>query len=176
MKIKMIIMGVLATCMTLHAVNIGEVLPPLSLEKKNGSNSNGKAWHSQSLEGKVHVLLYMDPDKRKEAIPFLDTLNSRNFDENKYSTVAIVNLAAMWMPNFVLETMLKNKQKELNNTTFIFDKTKYLVQKWQLKDDASNVLILDAKGKLLYQKSGKIFPVDVEKIMDIVSTNIDKIE
>jgi len=176
MKIKYIVWGLITSMVMVQAVNVGDVLPPLTIEKKNGSNSNGKAWYSQSLQGRVHVLLYMDPDERKEAMPFLDTLNSKNFDEKKYSTVAVINLAAMWMPNFVLETMLKDKQKELRNTTFIFDKTKYLVQKWQLKDDASNVLIVDAKGKLLYQKSGKLFSVDVEKIMDIVSTNIDKIE
>ena len=156
-----------------YALQMGEFPPPVLLDGANGGKSNGSPWDSYTLVGKVHTVLYMDPDERKESMPFLDTLNSKNFDKTKYATVAIVNLAAMWMPNYVLEIMLKNKQNELNNTEFIFDKTKYLVKKWKLKDDASNILIFDAKGKLLYQKSGKLSSEDVEEIMHIISKNIN---
>lgn len=166
-------MGLLGTAIMLHALNVGEVLPPLTLEKKDGGNSNDKAWHAKSLQGKVHVLLYMDPDERKEAMPFLDALNTQNYDETQYSTIAIVNLAAMWMPDFVLETMLKNKQKELNNTTFVFDKTKYLVKKWQLKDDASNVIIIDKQMKVLYIKSGILSKDEVKDVLDRLEKMID---
>ena len=165
-----------AFSLSAYAIQTGEVPPKVVLQGDNGGKYDGKVWDSQMLVGKVHTVLYMDPDKRKEAMPFLNVLNSQKFDKNKYATVAIVNLAATWMPNAVLETMLNKKQKELNNTEFIFDKTKHMLKKWQLKDDASNVLIFDAKGKLLYQKSGKLFPVDMEKVMDIISTNMDKIE
>ena len=159
-----------------YALQIGAVPPHMVLEGENGGRYDGKAWNSNTLVGKVHTVLYMDPDERKEAMPFLDALNSKHFDKKKYATIAIVNLAATWMPNAVLEMMLNKKQKELNNTAFIFDKTKHVLKKWQLKDDASNVLIFDAKGKLLYQKSGKLFPVDIEKVMKVISINIDKIE
>ena len=155
-----------------YALQTGAVPPQVELEGENGGRHDGKEWNSNTLVGKVHTVLYMDPDERKEAMPFLNALNSQKFDKNKYATVAIVNLAATWMPNAVLETMLSKKQKELNNTEFIFDKTKHVLKKWQLKDDASNVLIFDTKGKLLYQKSGKLFPIDVEKIMEMISTHI----
>jgi len=156
-----------------YAVKMGEVPPPLLLDGDNGGRSDGTPWDSYTLLGKVHTVLYMDPDERKVAMPFLDALNSKKFDKTKYATIAIVNLAAMWMPNYVLETMLKSKQKELDNTEFVFDKTKYLVKKWQLKDDASNVLIFDAKGKLLYQKSGTLSSEDVSEIMNLISKSIE---
>lgn len=169
MKVKSIVTGLLGTVALLYAVNVGEVLPSITLEKKDGGQSNASAWHSKSLQGKVHVLLYMDPDERETVNPFLDELNAQSYDEKHYSTVAIVNLAAMWMPDFVLETMLKKKQEELKNTTFVFDKTKYLVKKWKMKDDASNVLIVDKQMKVLYQKSTKLSSSDIAEIMEILS-------
>lgn len=157
-----------------YALQIANTASHVVLNGKNGGKHDGKAWDSSSLVGKVHTVLYMDPDERKEAMPFLDALNSQNFDTKKYATVAIVNLAATWMPNAVLETMLSKKQNELNNTEFIFDKTKQLVKKWKLKDDASNVLIFDKEGKLLYMKSGKLSSSEVKEIMSIIENQIDK--
>ncbi len=93
--------------MMLHAVNVGEVLPLVVLDKDNGGDSKDNAWHSKNLQGKVHILLYMDPDKREESMPFLDTLNAEKYDKKKYSTVAIVNLAATWMPDAILESLLE---------------------------------------------------------------------
>jgi len=150
----------------IQAVNVGDKLPQITLEKENGATSSGQPWHSKGLEGKVHVLLYMDPDERKEVMSFLDTLNSKSYDKKHYSTIAIVNLAATWMPNVVLETMLSKKQKELHNTEFIFDKTKFLVNKWHLEDDASNVLVLDKESRVIYAHSGMLMPNDVIEILN----------
>jgi hypothetical protein len=156
----------------IHAVNIGETLPEITLEKDHGGNSSNHSWHSKTLEGKVHVLLYMDPDERKEVMTFLDKLIKQNYSHEDYSTVAIVNLAATWMPNAILETMLGKKQKELQNTEFIFDKSKYLIEKWQLKDDASNILVLDKSMKVLYQNKDTLSHNEIEKILKIIKNHI----
>jgi YtfJ family uncharacterized protein len=156
----------------IQAVNVGDTLPQVTLDNANGATSNGKAWHSSSLKGKVHLILYMDPDERKETQPLLDALNALDADSKAYSTVAIVNLAATWIPDVVLETLLSKKQKELKNTSFVFDKRKYLVQKWQMKDDASNVLIVDKNGKVLYQKAGNLSASEINQIIDIIRKNI----
>jgi predicted transcriptional regulator len=162
----------LALSLSVYAIQTGKVPPKVLLEGDNGGKYNGKAWSSEMLVGKVHTILYMDPDEREGAMPLLNELNSRNFDKKRYETLAIVNLGATWMPNTVLEAMLNKKQKALNNTEFIFDRTKYLLKKWKLKDDTSNVLIFDTEGKLLYQKSGRLFPMDVENIMKIISAHV----
>ena len=171
MKIKMITASLFVSMM-LHAVNVGEVLPPVVLDKDNGGDSKDNAWHSKNLQGKVHVLLYMDPDEREGVKSFTDTLNSKKYAKSKYSTVTIVNLAATWMPDSILQSKLSKKQKELQNTEFVFDKTKYFVKKWQMKDDASNVLVLDKDMKVLYQKSGTLSNKDEKKILAIVEKQI----
>jgi len=168
-KMMIVWIGIVAM---IQAVNIGDTLPPVTLEKENSGTSDDKAWQSISLKGKVHLILYMDPDKRKETQVVLDALNKLEVDGKAYSTVAIVNLAATWMPDAILEGLLSKKQKELKNTSFVFDKKKYLVKKWKMKDDASNVLIVDKNTKILYQKAGKLSTTEINKIIDIIRQNI----
>jgi len=148
-----------------YALNVGEFPSDIILDKANGGSSQGEAWYSKSLKGKVHTLLYMDPDKSDDSKLLLDALNKLKYKKGDYSTVAIVNLAATWIPNMVLESKLKKKQKELNNMEYVFDKKKYLVKKWHLKDDTSNVLVLDKQGRVIYIKSGKLMKQDVIEIL-----------
>ena len=150
----------------LQAVNVGETLPQVTLEKENGGTSHDKAWSSSTLRGKVHVVLYMDPDKRGESQKLLDSLKILGVNSKKYSTVAIVNLAATWMPDAVLEGLLSKKEKELKNTSFVFDKKKYLVKKWKMQDDASNILLIDETSKVIYKKVGKCLSKDVDIIVN----------
>ncbi|HFQ61402.1 MAG TPA: transcriptional regulator [Epsilonproteobacteria bacterium] len=153
----------------LQAVNVGDTLPHVTLEKENGGMSHDKPWYSKTLRGKVHLLLYMDPDKRAENQALLDALNVLEVDSQKYSTVAIVNLAATWMPDAILEGLLSKKEKELKNTSFVFDKKKYLVKKWKMKDDASNVWIIDRTSKVMYKKVGKASHEEIEYMIKMLS-------
>ena len=155
-----------------NAVEVGHIPPHIILKKTNGGTTDGKAWDSKTLKGKVHTLLYMDPDKRSDSQILLDALAKLKIDNHKYSTVAIINLAATWLPNAILQSKLKEKQKELNNMEYVFDKTKFLVKKWHLKDDASNVVILDKNSKVIYQKSGELTSKDVQEILQIISKTI----
>ncbi|BBG65752.1 protein ytfJ precursor [Hydrogenimonas sp.] len=156
-----------------HAVNIGERLPHVVLEKENGGTSDGKSWDSSTLESGVHLLLYMDPDRRKETQPLFDRLKRSATEGKPFPTVAIVNLAATWMPDFVLESMLSKKQKELKNTVFVFDRRKYLVDKWRLEDEASNVMIVDRNSEVLYYRSGEISPAEAEHIINLIQSMVD---
>ena len=169
---KKIMMTWLCVVAMIQAVNIGDTLPPITLEKENGGTSNDKPWHSTSLKGKVHVVLYMDPDERKGTQPLLDALNQLDVDSKVYSTIAIVNLSATWMPDYILESILSKKQKELKNTSFIFDKEKMLVKKWQMIDDASNILIVDKNLRVIYRKMGKLSFKEIEKIIALIHQNI----
>jgi len=155
----------LSSTFLLHALNVGEVPTQIVLDEPNGGTSEGKAWHSESLLGKVHT----DPDKREESKLLLEALSRRDDERSEYTTVAIINLAATWMPNSILESKIKRKQKELKNMEYIFDKKKFLIKKWHLKDDASNVFILNKQSKVIYAKSGKLNADDVSEILDLLN-------
>jgi len=154
------------------AVEIGKVPPKVVLSGKEGAKVDGSAWHSQMLKGKVHIVFYVDPDERKTNDALTQALKKRHFDRKKFASVAIINLAATWMPNIVLESLLKKKQKEFPDTVYVKDKQKVLVKQWQLADDASDVLVFDKNGKLLYKKFGKLDKSEIAKVIELIERHL----
>ena len=171
---KNFVTTMLLTTSITFALNINEIPKELTLSGDNGSRIDGSAWHSTMLKDKVYVLLYVDPDKKDDNEDFIDVLHSKNYDKEKYGSLAIINLKATWLPNFAIEKKLESKQKEFPNTTYVKDKTKYLVQEWALEDDASNVLLFDKKGTLIYQHSGKVEGDEMQKFFTLIEKNLDK--
>ena len=157
---------------SLFALDIGAVPKSVTIEGDNGGLVAGGAWHSSMLKDKVHVLFYVDPDEKDTNEAFADALKTKDFDRSKFASVAIVNLAATWKPNVVINMLLKAKQKKFPNTIYVKDKHKVLVKKWGLADDASDVLVFDKGGKLLYSKSGKLEKAEIDKVIDLITGNL----
>jgi len=167
----MIIAIVLATSF-LSALVVGEVPKKVTIEGKNGALVSGEAWHSSMLKEKVYVLFYIDPDEKDTNNAFSEALKKRNYSLETFGTVAIVNLAATWLPNFAIESTLKEKQKEYPTTTYVKDKTKYLVKEWGLSDDSSDISVFAKSGKLLYHYSGKLPQDEIEKVLKLIDENL----
>ena len=170
---KKILTTLLISTVATFALSIGEVPKTVTLEGDNGGLVDGSAWSSSMLKDKVYVLFYVDPDKKGDNEAFIDALHAKNYDREKYGSVAIINLKATWLPNFAIEKKLKDKQEKFPNTTYAKDKTKYLVQEWELADDSSNVLVFDKEGKLLYQHSGPLEGEEMEKVFKIIEDNLE---
>jgi YtfJ family uncharacterized protein len=142
------------------------------LDGKNGGKIDGSAWNSSMLSGKVHVLFYVDPDKKDVNEAFADALKAKNFNHENYTTVAIINLAATWKPNVIIEALLKSKQKKFPNAIYVKDKKKVLVKRWNLEDDASNVVVFGKDGKVLYFKNGKLSASDITNVLKLIEDNL----
>jgi predicted transcriptional regulator len=170
---KTLITLLIATVST-FALTVGEIPKDITLSGDNGARVDGTAWQSRMLKDKVHVLFYVDPDKKEDNDAFIEALHKKNYDTEQYASVAIINLKATWLPNFAIEKKLKSKQKEFPNTIYVKDKTKYLVQEWALPDDASNVLIFDKKGKLIYQHEGAVSNDEMQKAFALIEENLNK--
>ncbi len=159
--------------LTASALTLGQTPPEITLDGDNGSTANGKPWSSQqSLKGKVHVLFYVDPDEKDTNSDLSAALKLRKFDRNHYGSVAIVNLAATWMPNFAIEAKLKKKQELYLDTLYVKDKNKILVQKWKIADDSSNIMLFDKEGKLIYLYEGKLDDNEISKVIQLIEENI----
>ncbi len=154
------------------AMEIGQIPPSVVLDGENGSKVDGTDWSSSMLKGKVHILFYVDPDERKLNEPLTQALKKRHFDRSRYASVAIINLAASWLPNAILESKLKAKQKEFPDTVYAKDKKKVLVKKWGLSDDDSDILIFDKSGKLIYKKFGKLSNTEIEEVLSLIEKNL----
>ena len=169
---KRVVFGILVFCSTIFAIEVGSIPPKVIIEGKNGGKIDGSAWDSSSLTKKVHVVFYVDPDEKDTNNALSTALKKRHFDRKKYASVAIVNLAATWLPNVVIESKLKAKQKEFPDTTYVKDKKKVLVDKWQLADDNSDILIFNKKGELIYKKFGKVSDAEIKKIIALIEGSI----
>ncbi len=173
MKLKFTLIALLAT-LNLSALTIGKVPKEVTISgDKGGMITDGSEWNSKILKDKVYVIFYVDPDKKSVNEHFSRALKKKNYREKgNFQTFAIINLAATWTPNFLIEKVLKSKQKEFPTTIYVKDKKSVLVKEWQIADDASNILIFDKTGKLIFYKTGKMQDEDMKKAFALIEANL----
>ena len=137
--------------------------PPLVILPSG--NIDGSAWKSKEIIGKVFVLFYVDPDEKEINQHVKKALVKEKFPLDQFGFIAVMNLAATWIPNFAIESMLKNAQKESTNTIIVKDKTKELVKKWALRDHCFDVVAFDKKGRVIFSKDGKLLAEDIKTLI-----------
>lgn len=160
--------------LTLSALTLGEKPADVTIEGEDGGLVSTKApWSSTMLKDKVHVVFYVDPDEKDANEHYSDALKAKEYrKKGAFGSVAIINLAATWKPNVIIESLLKSKQEEFPNTLYVKDKSKVLVKAWGVGDDASNVLIFGKDGRLLFYKSGVMSDVDMHESFKIIEQNL----
>ena len=158
---------------TFAELPIGEVPPKIILEDDLGGRLDGTPWSSEEMiSGRIIALFYVDPDEADLNNHVSDALKAENFPSDKYSSVAVGNMAATWMPNFAINIILKRKQEKHKSTVFDKDLNKTLVEKWGLSDDNSNVVLFGKDGRVLYSYDGKFSEEQVKEIIEMVKDNL----
>ena len=159
----------------IFALDIGAKLPVVTLQGENGGHvKDGSPWSSSMIRDKVYVMFYVDPDEKDKNERVAEALKAKHFDRSKYGSIAIVNMAATWKPNFIIQKILESKQKKYKDTIYVMDKNKVLVDKWGLADDESDILLFDKDGKLLFYKAGRLSDEDIAKLIHIIEVKINE--
>jgi len=172
MKIKTIFLSTLIS-FNLWAITLGEVPKEVTIEgDKGGMVLDASAWNSSTIKDKVYVMFYVDPDEKDTNSEFSKRLKEKKYSRANYGSLAVINLAATWKPNFVIESILKGKQEEFPYTIYVKDKSSILVNEWKVEDDASNILIFSKRGELLFYKSGKMSQEDITNAIKIIEESI----
>ncbi len=153
-------------------VEMGKTPPGVELKGDSGGRLDGTPWNSQELKGKVHVLFYVDPDEKDLNNDASEALDKEKFPSEKYGSVAIINMAATWLPNFVIASSLEEKQKRYPRTLYLRDLKKALVQTWKIADDNSDVLAFDKEGRLIFRKDGKLNTDEIQKLIKAIKENL----
>ncbi|MEJ5359500.1 MAG: YtfJ family protein [Desulfobacterales bacterium] len=135
---------------------------------------DGTPWRSDELRGKVHVLFYVDPDEKDTNHEASEALDREKFPAEKFQSVAVINMAATWMPNFAISLSLEEKQKRYPRTIYVRDDQRVLVGAWKIADDSSNVLAFDKEGKLIFRKDGKLTAEDIQRLIQAIQTHLDQ--
>ncbi len=154
------------------AVEIGEIPPRVELKEKLGGRLDGRPWSSDELQGKVHVLFYVDPDEKDTNNDASEALDREKFPEDKFQSFGVINMAATWLPNFAISSALKEKQKRYPRTIYVRDYKKVLVNAWKIADDSSDVLAFDKKGRLIFRKDGKLTAEEIQSLIKAIRDHL----
>ena len=165
---------ILVPTMLLAELPIGEIPPKVVLKGDLGGRLDGTQWSSEELvSGKVIVIFYVDPDESELNNHASDALKAEKFPKEKYGSIGMANMAATWLPNFVINMKLKSKQEQYKSTVYVKDFDKTLVKKWGLSDDNSDVIVFGKDGRVLYSVDGKFTDAQVKEIVKVVWDNLD---
>ena len=149
-------------------LELNQVPPLAQLAGEAGGRLDGTSWDSSELEGVVHILMYVDPDKVKVNEHVEEALAKEQYPSEKIRSIAITNLAATWKPKFLIRKILKGKQKKYPRTTYVTDKSKVLVERWGLLDHSYNVLVFGPNGNLLFSQGRVLSGVEVEILTALI--------
>lgn len=155
-------------------LEMGQVPAKVDLKGDQGGRLDGTPWDSKELQGKVHVLFYVDPDEKDLNNEASEALQKENFPRDKYQSFAIINMDASWLPNFAISSALKEKQERYPTAIYVRDYDKILVKAWGIADDNSDVLAFDKQGKLIFMKYGKLNNSDIKTLIEVIRTHLDK--
>jgi YtfJ family uncharacterized protein len=155
-----------------QAIELGETPPKVELREKLGGRLDGKPWSSEELQGKVHVLFYVDPDEKDTNNDASEALDREKFSSDKFQSVGIINMAATWLPNFAISSAIKDKQKRYPKTIYVRDYKRVLVSAWKIADDSSNVLVFDKKGRLVFRKDGKLTVEEIQRLIKVIHDHL----
>ena len=117
-------------------------------------------------------MFYVDPDEKDLNSAFSATLKTKKYDRSNYGSIAIVNLAATWKPNFVIEGILASKQEEFPDTIYVKDKNSVLVNEWKLADNSSDIIIFEKSGKVIFHKDGKMDESDIQLALKLIEDHL----
>ncbi len=158
-------------------LEVGRSLPSLSIEGEHGGNvKNGGSWESQSMNGTLNFLVYVDPDDSELNDALVNRLHDEKFPEAFFHSVAIINMAATWKPNSIIMSVLRGKQEKFPRTTYVFDKDRYAAENWNLAKEGYHVLLIDRDGGVLFEKAGKLEKNEIENFVDLIKLKIKEAE
>ncbi len=147
---------------------VGQPLPKVTISGKDGGRVDGKPWSSDEFQGTMQIVFYIDPDERALNDPLTYALQGQEFPKEHFRSVAIINMAATWLPNAAIASNLKKKQEEFPLTVYVKDLRRIMVQKWQLADDNNDVVLVDRDGKVIFAKDGKLSDAEVAQVIQLI--------
>ena len=154
-------------------LKMGEVPKTLALQDDLGGRVDGTPWSSTELMGKVSVIFYVDPDEKDLNNPASEALKKEAFPLDKYRSLGVINMAATWLPNFIISASLEEKQKQYPSTIYLRDYKKVFVNEWGIADDNSDVLAFDKQGRLIFIKEGLLNDQDIQSLIRAIRDHLD---
>lgn len=176
--------ALLATASTLAtAIEVGGTLPPVKIPTKGelvlqGDTVHYQPWSSEQIQsGTPALLFHLAARMSSETIidPLRKRLKAIDFAEGSFQSVSVINLGdAMWgTAGLAASEMTKNK-KETPSATLVADDDNRARDAWELQAKTVAVVLLNAEGRIVYIKEGRLSDADVETIIQLLNAEIAK--
>jgi len=172
LKVLVFLLAALLINQLVWAVEFGEPPPKVELKENLGGRLDAKPWSSDELQGKLSVIFYVSPDEGDTNNPASEALRKEKFPADKFRSYAIINMAASMLPNFLVNSALKEKQERYPRTIYVRDYNKVLVDAWNIADHSSDVMVFDKQGTLIFRKDGKLTDEEIQKLIKTVRDNL----
>jgi uncharacterized protein len=154
-----------------YKVTLGEKPPLVVLSGKDGEKLSGGGWNSNTIGGKVTVVMYVDPDKNSTNEHVEDSIRA-HYGRQDIKVFGVVNTEATFIPNFMLRRRLSAKQARNPLVDLVLDYDRVLEKKWGLKDDRYNVMVYDKAGKLFFLKEGVCDLNDINQLLTLMKEKV----
>lgn len=167
------------------AVSLGEPLPDLQIDNKGELVLKDKdevgfePWSSQALDtqGAVQIVQYMAarPSSEKQIRPFTDKLEEIAYPVELHHVTTVVNLddVTFGMSGFALSELESNKRR-YPMSTLVGDWSGEGLKAWDLSPKSSALMILDATGKVLFFKDGKLNQQEIDQALALIGAEVAK--
>lgn len=159
-----------------EALQPGEVLPPLAIERLGeirleGDDARYAPWSSAGLDRRIQVLQYLAARNSARSLnkPFTDRLERSGIPLERYHVTTIVNLddALFGTRGFVISELEKNKRR-YHLSTIVADEGGRGQSAWQLAKGSSAIIILDDKGRVLFFRDGALSDAEIDEALALV--------
>jgi len=151
---------------------VGKVPPTITLDGDDGGKVSGGKWSSTEITGKVFCLMYVDPDEKDINAHVEKAMKAEEFPEEKFASIAMINLGASWKPNFVINSILEDKQKDFPRTIYVRDINEKISKIWNLTTDSYCIVLFNKNGEVLMSKDGKFSDDDTNKLLKLIKDNL----
>ena len=172
-KVSLSILFVLLSVGLFAGLPVSQNAPLLELSGDDGGRVDDTAWSSSELVGKVWVVVHADPDESELNNAATEALKAEDYPEDVYGSVAMINMAATWKPNFAINLILKGKQEDYPSTIYVRDNDNMVGDKWALADDSNNIVVFDPTGKVIFSVDGKVSANDIKKMIAMINAEIE---
>lgn len=138
-----------------------------------GGEFSYQPWNSATLTGKVRVLLHLAGrlSAKEENALLTEKLQAANLPRERFQTTLIVNTHdAIPGSSLFVRASLKSSKKQSPWSQFIIDNSGEARRTWQLKEGGSAVVVLDQSGNIRFYKEGALSPLEVNRVMSLLST------
>ena len=172
-KVSLSVLLLLVSVGLYATLPVGEKAPTLTLSGDAGGRVDDTAWSSEELVGKVWVVVHADPDESETNNAATEALKDQDYSLDYYGSVALINMAATWKPNFAINLILTGKQEDYPSTVYVRDNDSLVGDTWGLANDSNNICVFNPMGEVIFSVDGQLSDNDIKKMIALINAEIE---